>query len=161
MHGSPQKQKIIPAGVDTDTLGRKVSQLLSEDRIVAKTVKTDLKFGMSKESPFLHDSNGKKLVHPSTKIIFGVPDKRPRPYTSKANSMIRKSLIYHHKTSNYANKEDSFNTNAFTEFAKSSLPPEKQKLIAFYSSANTLKGLRKKIENGKLKFVLIYKLFWY
>lgn len=84
----PKSKTIVPAGVDTDTLGRKALHLLSEDRIVAKTIKAELKFGMSKESPFLHDSNGKKLVHPSTKVIFGVPDKKPRPYTSKVNSMV-------------------------------------------------------------------------
>ena len=48
------------------------------------------------------------------------------------------------------NSEDSFNTNAFMQFAKASLSPEKQKLITFYSSANTLKGLRGKIQNGNL-----------
>ena len=94
MHSSNPKQKNLPAGVDTDTLRRKIAHPLSEDRVVAKTVKTQLKFGMSKESPFLQESNENNLIHPSTKVIFGVPDKRPRPYTSKANSMIRKSLIY-------------------------------------------------------------------
>ena len=47
---------------------------------------------MSRESPFIQNNENAK-IHPSTKIIFGEPDKKVRPYTSKVNSLLRKSLL--------------------------------------------------------------------
>lgn len=99
---------------------------------------------MSKESPFL--SNKKTdLVHPSTKIIFGEPSKRPRPVTSKVNSTYRKAIMQS-KRANLAQVERPPPKNAFTAFTNCSQSPEKQRLINFYFSAGSFNNVKKKID---------------
>lgn len=150
MYGIDPKFSKNASGMDTDALSRKIAHPMSEDRAATKKTKSNLKFGMSKESPFLMNKNY-ELIHPSTKVIFGEPEKRVRPYTSKVNSMLRKSLFSAKNKRAEDSKVDPAFKNSFSQFAKCSLSPEKQKLIAFYSSASTLKGLRKKI--AKCKFL--------
>lgn len=110
-----------------------------------------MKFGVSKESPFLTTTTG-AIAHPSTKVIFGDPSKRPRPFTSKVNSMIRKTLASSSNKINIKNlaKTDVGSNSPFSDFASASMPVDKQKLIKFYSSACSLKGLREKVAQGKI-----------
>lgn len=49
--------------------------------------------------------------------------------------------------------------NSFMKFANCSSSPDKQKIVSFYNSACTLKGLRKKIAKGKLWWILIFTAF--
>lgn len=158
MYGLNPKHRKYTSGVDSDSLRKKIAHPLSEDRAISKKVKTDLKFGMSKESPFLNFGNVQNLVHPSTKVIFGIPDKKTRPYTSKVNSMLRKSMNVnkgHIKVKSTKANDPKFQ-NVFTQFANCSMSPEKQKIVSFYSSASTLKGLRKKVAKGKFNILLIF-----
>lgn len=107
---------------------------------------------MSKESPFL--SNKKTdLVHPSTKIIFGEPNKRPRPVTSKVNSTSRKAVMQSRRE-NMAKIDRPPPKNAFTAFTNCSQSPEKQRLINFYFSAGSFKNVKKKIDKCKLSDLL-------
>lgn len=135
------------SGVDSDTLRRKIAHPLSEDRAACKKVRNELKYGMSKESPFL-SNQPHQLVHPSTKIIFGEPEKKPRPFTSKVNTMFRKTLLEGRRNLNKDYKIDPAFKNSFTQFARCSQSPEKQKLMSFYNNSCTLKGLKKQMAEG-------------
>ena len=109
----------------------------------SKTVNQGLKFGLSKESPFLGSSTG-AIAHPSTKVIFGEPDKKARPYTSKVNHMLRKSLMSN-KGNIKVDKSNIPSKHPFSAIMSQSMPPEKQKLITFFNSASSMKGLRQKV----------------
>ena len=91
VYGSNFKNKELPAGIDSDSIAKRLSNHFSEERIPSKAINTELKLGMSRESPFINHSHGRHFVHPATKVIFGDPEIKPRPYSSKVNSMIEKS----------------------------------------------------------------------
>jgi len=85
------------------------------------------------------------------KVIFGQPEKKPRPYTSKVNQMLRKSLNLNKGSINIREicKSDLPAQNPFTEFTRCSMSPEKQRIIKFFGSAWTAKGLRENVSKCK------------
>lgn len=148
MQGNNPRHKDA-SGVDSDSLRKKIAHPTSEERPIYKQIKADLKYGMSKESPFLK-GKAYELTHPSTKIIFGEPEKRVRPYTSKVNSLLRNTLLESRNKPKASKNPDPAFKNSFSQFANCSMSVEKQKLISFYSSASTMKGLRDKIAKGMI-----------
>ena len=70
MQGTNPRDKNA-SGVDSDSLRKRLAHPTSAERPIYKQIKADLKYGMSKESPFLK-GRPFELTHPSTKIIFGV-----------------------------------------------------------------------------------------
>jgi len=146
MHGIDPKQKKLSYGLDTDALRRKVAHPMSEDRKACKQVKNELKYGLSKGSPFLSNKNT-DLVHPSTKVIFEDPDKKLRPFTSKVNSALRKSLLQNRRGKILnETKEKPAPKNALSAFAGTSMSPEKQKIVSYYGSSGSIKEIKNKVK---------------
>ncbi|CAI2360490.1 unnamed protein product [Moneuplotes crassus] len=153
MLASAQKRGSQASGIDTDTLGKKINPL-SQQRGPDKSMRPDLKNGVSKEFP-IFSKNPHQHTHPSTEIIFGEPEKRVRPMTSKVNSMIRKSLVLRNSrgaSEKQKREQQPKYTNSFGQFAKRSLSPDKQKIYSFmYGSTSSLKKFRKRMSKVFLK----------
>lgn len=151
MNGMNPAYKKGALGWDTDNIRKSMAPPSPEDKIAHKRQNSLLRYGMSKESPFLA-GKPHEVIHPSTKVIFGEPEKKVRPFTSKASSMNRKSLLNPRNRVKEYKANPAFK-NSFGQFAKCSMSTEKQKLISFYASASTLKNLRKKVSKCKYTFL--------
>lgn len=133
-------------GIESSKLHKKTN-VQSPERLPARAVQTHLKFGISLESPFL-GSHPHSRPHPSTDIIFGEPDKKVRPMTSKINSVLRKSL--NGRKLGKAEIDSAFK-NSFGQFAKKSQSVEKQKVYSYmYGSSPSMKLIRAKMGKGTL-----------
>ena len=131
-----------PVNYTIDAAGKSVGRVATEVAVILQ----------GKNSPFFANKKT-DLVHPSTKVIFGEPDKKPRPFTSKVSSVLRKSLMLSRKGKvlNETN-EPPVPKNALSAFAGTSMSSEKQKIVNYYGSSGSIKEIKNKVKKCEYLF---------